>query len=287
MSHPVPRSRWRFVRRAIVVLAAAYVATTAAMLALEDRLLYHPLRADQRWDGPPPGVASEDVALHSSDGTPIDARWLPLPGAVGAVLVCHSRAGNLSHALKPHELAGWRELGFSVLVFDYPGFGRSGGRPTEAGCYAAADAACDWLTRPGGVPPEAVLLYGRSLGTAVAADLASRRLHRALVLVSPFTSIPDAAQVQFPLLPTGLARNRFDILAKVPRCGRPTLVVHGTRDGLVPFAHGERVFAAIPAPKRFRAVEGADHGDSVLAGFFPTLRAFLAETADATVNPVP
>jgi pimeloyl-ACP methyl ester carboxylesterase len=282
MSRDDPRPRWRFARRAAVVLAVAYLATSAALLAFEDRLLYHPVRADQRWDGPPPGYACEDVALVAAGGTRLDARWFPRPGATGAVLICHSRAGNLSFALKPHEIAGWQGCGFSVLVFDYPGYGRSEGRPTEGGCYAAADAAYDWLTRSRGVPPESVLLFGRSFGTAVAVDLAARRPHRALVLVSPFTSIPDAAQAQFPLLPTGLARNRCDTRAKVIRCEQPTLIVHGTRDRLVPFELGERVFEASRARKRLRAVEGADHGDAVLAGFFPALREFLAETADTS-----
>jgi fermentation-respiration switch protein FrsA (DUF1100 family) len=248
-------------------------------VALEDRLLFHPAPAARRWADPPAGFEVEDVAFQTADGTPLHGRWFPHRGAHGAVLVCHSRAGNLSLELSAEALAGWqREVGVSVFVFDYPGYGRSGGRPSEAGCYAAADAAYDWLTQR--VAPRDVLIFGRSLGSAVAIDLACRRPHRALVLVSPFTSIPAVVQRLYPVLPArALMRNRFDSAAKVGRCPRPLLVVHGTNDRLVPFALGQRLFAAANEPKRFIPVAGARHDDSVLAGFFPELRRFLAETA--------
>src|SRR5439155_1700348 len=113
------------------------------------------------------------------------------PDARGVVLVCHSRAGNLSHAVRPDDVRRWHdEVGLSVLVFDYPGYGHSGGRPSEAGCYAAAEAAYEWLTEAQGIPPGQLLLLGRSLGSAVAVELASRRPYRALVLISPLTSMP-------------------------------------------------------------------------------------------------
>jgi alpha-beta hydrolase superfamily lysophospholipase len=260
-------------------VALGYGLTLLVLAALEDRLLFHPAPAARRWAEPPPGFEVEDVTFQTADGTPLHGRWFPCSGARGAVLVCHSRAGNLSLELSAEHLAGWhREVGVSVFVFDYPGYGRSGGRPSEAGCYAAADAAYDSLTRR--VGPRDVLLFGRSLGSAVAVDLACRRPHRALVLVSPFTSIPAVVQRLYPVLPArALMRNRFDSAAKVGRCRRPLLVVHGTHDRLVPFAEGERLFAAANEPKRFLPVAGARHDDSVLTDFFPELGRFLAETA--------
>jgi fermentation-respiration switch protein FrsA (DUF1100 family) len=261
------------------VLALGYGGALVVLVALEDRLLFHPAPAARRWAGPPPGVAVQDVAFQAADGTRLHGRWFPCPDARGAVLVCHSRAGNLSLELSPDALSGWQhEVGVSVFVFDYPGYGRSEGRPSEAGCYAAADAAYDWLTRR--VAAQDVLIYGRSLGTAVAVDLAARRPHRALLLVSPFTSLPAVVQRLYPVLPARwLMRNRFDSAAKVGRCSRPVLMVHGTRDHLVPFAEGERLFEAANEPKRFVPVAGAPHGDPVLAGFFPEVRRFLADTA--------
>jgi hypothetical protein len=178
-------------------------------------------------------------------------------------------------------VADWqREIGVSVFIFDYPGYGRSEGSPSEAGCYAAADAAYEWLTESQHVSPGHVLLVGRSLGTAVAVDLAARKPHRALVLVSPVSSFPDAAQSHYPFLPARwLVHNRFDSLAKIGQCPGPVLIVHGTRDRTAPFAQGKRLFAAANEPKRFVARDGADHGDSVTTDFLPTLRRYLLETA--------
>jgi fermentation-respiration switch protein FrsA (DUF1100 family) len=256
-----------------------YGLTLLVLVALEDRLLFHPAPAARRWAAPPTGFEARDVAFRAADGTRLHGRWFPCPDARGAVLLCHSRAGNLSLELRAEALAGWqRAVGVSVFIFDYPGYGRSEGRPSEAGCYAAADAAYDWLTQR--VAARDVLICGRSLGTAVAVDLAARRPHRALVLVSPFTSLPAVVQRLYPVVPARLLmRNHFDSAAKVGRCSRPVLVVHGTCDHLVPFAEGERLFAAANEPKRFVPVAGARHDDSVLAGFFPEVRRFLAETA--------
>jgi uncharacterized protein len=265
--------------RCTLGVALTYAGVVLALLAFEDRIVFHPIRASQRWAEPPLGCAVQDLTLQTAGGIPIHARWFPRAGGRGAVLVCHSRAGNLSLALGPQALAGWqREIGVSLLIFDYPGYGRSEGRPTEAGCYEAAEAAYDWLTRDGGVPPEQVLIFGRSLGTAVAVHLASRHLHRALVLVSPPTSLPDVALGHFPFLPARqLMRNRFDSLSRIGLCHRPVFIVHGTNDHLVSFAQGERLFAAAHEPKRFLRVEGARHGDCLRAEFFPALGRFLAD----------
>ncbi len=268
--------------RLLRILALGYTALVLTLLVLEDRLIFNPKKAAERWVEPPSSCQFTDLELTTDDGTRIHARWFPCPEAHGAVLLCHSRAANLSLALMAHEVAEWqRETGLSLLIFDYPGYGRSEGLTSESGCYAAADAAYEWLTSVQEVAPRKVILLGRSLGTAVAVELASRRPHRALVLISPFTSMPDEAQALYPFLPAHLLmRNRFDSLARIRQCSRPVLFIHGTRDRMVPFALGKRLFDAANAPKRFFAVEGASHAGSVLEGFFPNLRSFLASLPD-------
>src|SRR5262249_8414909 len=140
--------RRKYLARIVIGALAIYVLVTLTFMALEDRLLYHPVRASERWIDPPAGCIFEEVELHTGDGTKIHGRWFPCEGANGAVLTCHSRAGNLSLALPPDQVQEWqREIGQSLLIFDYPGYGRSEGVPIEAGCYAAADAAYDWLTQ--------------------------------------------------------------------------------------------------------------------------------------------
>jgi hypothetical protein len=198
---PTCPSRWkRIALRGLVVVALGYCVALIVLVALEDQLLFHPAPSARRWAEPPAGVEVQDIAFKTPDGTRLHGWWFPCLGARGAVLVCHSRAGNLSLELSAEALAGWQgAVGVSVFVFDYPGYGRSEGRPSESGSYAAADAAYDWLVQR--VAARDVLIFGRSLGTAVAVDLASHRQHRALVLVSPFTSVPAVVQRLYPVLP--------------------------------------------------------------------------------------
>jgi hypothetical protein len=275
-------------RRFLIQVAAGacclYLLAIGILMTFEDRFVYHPVPAARRWSEPPSGFAALDVELVSADGTLISGRWFPRDGAAGAVLICHGQAGNLSLECGPRQLTGWLEnIGVSVFIFDYPGYGRSGGIPTECGCYAAAAAAFDWLTATQQVPPEQILVYGRSLGTGVAVDLASQRRHRALILVNPYTSLPDVAARGFGFWPAHLVmRNRFPSLAKIGLCFGPTLIVHGTDDNLIPFALGQELFEAARAPKRFLAVEGGRHSGGLPSAFFPTVRAFLGDVeADA------
>jgi fermentation-respiration switch protein FrsA (DUF1100 family) len=246
------------------------------LMFLENWLVFHPTTVSQDWREPP-NDRVRDVELHTPDGTRIHAWWCPVEGATGAVLYCHGNAGNLSH--RSGAVAGLQKLlDESVLIFDYPGYGRSGGKPSEAGCYAAADAAYDWLVTEQKIGPERILLYGGSLGGAVAVDLAARRPHRALLLVKTFTSAPEVAQRIYPWLPVRwIMRNRFDNLAKIGKCRRPVFIANGTADRLVPFDLGRRLFEAANEPKYFFPLDGADHNDPVPADLFPALRQFLAK----------
>jgi fermentation-respiration switch protein FrsA (DUF1100 family) len=216
--------------------------------------------------------------LTSTDGCALHGWWHPCERGEGAILICHGNAGNVSH--RGDDLLRWaREVNVSALVFDYPGFGKSEGSPTEAGCYAAAEAAYAWLMDRG-FSPERVLIYGESLGGGVAVELARRKEHRALVLVNTFTSMPDVAERLYPFLPIQpLMRNRFASLAKIGELKRPIFQAHGTADSLIPYAFAERLHAAAPEPKEFLSMPGNDHADPLSADFIPRLRAFLNATA--------
>lgn len=282
-----PLRSWKHrVVRLLGGVILCYLGVLLVLPFLENRLLYHPLPATEDWL-PPPNALVQDVELHTVHGTCIHAWWCPVkdwqPGQ-GAMLYCHGNAGNLSH--RGEAIALWQQaLGLSVLIFDYPGYGRSKGKPTEVTCYASADAAYDWLTRTMRLPPQSVLLYGDSLGGGVAVDLASRQPHRALILARTFTSIPDAAQSVYPWLPARwLVRNRFDNLEKIARCTRPVFIAHGTADRLIPFAQGRQLFEAAAEPKHFLAMAGLDHNDRLNAEFFSALRSFLSVAASITVE---
>ena len=249
------------------------------LLGLENRFVFAPTRAIQDWQPPPADLNIKDVELTSAGGTRIHAWWMTphhWQPADSALLYCHGNAGNLSH--RGEGLRRWRdEMHLAVLIFDYPGYGRSSGRPTEAGCYAAADAAYDFLTDKAKVPGDRIVLYGGSLGGAIATELATRRPHRALVLVSAFSSLADMARLILPWLPAAwFIRRRFNNLAKLPACHRPVFIAHGTADRVVPFSQGERLFAVANEPKMFFPMPGYDHNDTPPPAFYDALQQFLA-----------
>lgn len=264
--------RCRGLLRFGMVVAGCYLGVVIVFLFLENTLLFHPYRDTDYWNAPPnPKV--QDLELPSTDGTRLHAWWYPCDGAHGALLYCHGNAGNLSGRAKAIDNIV-QKLGVSVLIFDYPGFGRSEGKPSEAGCYTAGDAAYDWLSER--VPPANIILYGKSLGGGVAVELARRRPHRALVLVKTFTSVPNLAQELYPFLPCHwMVRNRFESINKITQCTRPVFVAHGDCDSLIPCSHGEKLFAAANEPKEFLYMSGCDHNDPLSSDCLPKLLQFL------------
>ncbi len=245
---------------------------------IERRLLFRPVSAARSWVEPPSALHAQDVFLPISKSVTIHAWWCVPDGWLpenGVVLYSHGNAGNLSH--RAEGVGRWLSLlGRAVLLYDYPGYGKSTGKPGEPGCYAAGEAGLEWISREAGVSPEQILLYGGSLGGAIAIELATRRPHRALVSVSAFTSVPDMAKKQYPWLPAGpFLRHRFDNLSKIGRCRGRVFLAHGTADRYVPFSMGERLFAAAPAPKRFFPMIDHDHYHSPGPDFYVELRRFL------------
>jgi fermentation-respiration switch protein FrsA (DUF1100 family) len=246
---------------------------------LERGLVFHPASAAESWS-PPVAPGTQDVNVTIGEGCPIHMWWLPpADPAAGAFLVAHGNGGNLSHR---GQLAAdlHRTTGAGVLLFDYPGYGRCGGEPTEAGCYAAAEAAYRWLTEGARVSSNRIILFGESLGGGPAVELAKHHDHRALVLLFTFTSLPAAAKYHYPWLPTKtLMRTRFDNLAKIGLCRRPIFIAHGTEDRVIPFSHGEALFTAANEPKDFLALDGAGHELELGQPFYRSLARFLAERA--------
>jgi fermentation-respiration switch protein FrsA (DUF1100 family) len=260
-----------FTRSFFTVLAAGVLGCTS----IENRLLYYPIDRTGR-PFAPSAAPLEDVELLTGDGTQIHAAWCPCTSARGALLYCHGNAGDLRvRAQAVQELS--EALEESVLIFDYPGYGYSNGEPSEAGCYAAATVAYDWLIHVKHLAPERILIYGESLGGGVAVDLASRRPHRALILVKTFTSIPDVAQDHFPWLPVrSLMTSRFDNLAKIGQCQQPLFIAQADCDRVIPFSLGKQLAAAAKPDVVFFRLHGQDHNDPIGSDFYTALRQFLA-----------
>ncbi|HVR69813.1 MAG TPA: alpha/beta hydrolase [Vicinamibacteria bacterium] len=225
-----------------------------------DALLYFPSR---RFDDAPArhGLAHEDALLRTADGESLHGWWFAARAAprLGHLVHFHGNAGNISHRLA--EAVALTAAGFDVLLFDYRGYGRSTGRPHEEGLYRDARAAVDWVARRPGVDPSRAFYLGESLGGAVALELALERPPRGLVLQSTFTGLRDMAREHYPLVPAFLVPDGYPSLRRIAQLRAPLLVIHGGRDEIVPFVHGQRLFAAAPEPKRFHPVTGAGHND--------------------------
>lgn len=241
---------------------AVYVAIAALMFISQSRQIYFPTRglvttpADH-------GMPFEDVSLLTDDGLALHAWFVPARETPrGVLLFLHGNAGNISHRIDSIRI--FHELGLSVLIVDYRGYGRSEGRPTEVGTYDDALAAWRYLREQREVPAEKIVVFGRSLGSAVAAWLAVRESAGAVILESAFTSAPDLGAELLPWLPIRwLLRFEYDTLAAVGSIDAPLLVVHSRDDEIVPFRHGMKVFDAASQPKMFLQIQGG-HNDGFL-----------------------
>jgi fermentation-respiration switch protein FrsA (DUF1100 family) len=226
------------------------------------------------------GIVAEEVFLETEDGVRIHAFYLPAPGATRAILYLHGNAGNASHRLPIGALLAG--LGAHVLLLDYRGYGRSEGRPDEPGVYADARAGLGHLTLQRGLPERRVVLFGSSLGGAVAVDLAQDRSLAGVVLESTWSTLADTAAKVFGPIARPFTRGRFDSLGKIGRLRSPLLSLHGDRDDIVPIALGRRLFDAAPEPKVFETLLGAGHNDTILVGgqaYLAHLQRFLDEVA--------
>lgn len=266
--------------RLLLIVCATALAATALLVLLERRFIFYPTREPAiTWQPPVPDVA--ECTFATADGLRLHGWWHPGwgdedPARRPVVLWCHGNAGNITH--RAENLLLLADHGLAVLLFDYRGYGRSEGRPSEDGLYLDAEAAYEYLVHQRGVEPERVVCFGRSLGAAVALHLALERPVAGLVMESPFASIPAMARRQMPFLPAWLlVRTQFDNLDRVRDLRVPLLVVHGAQDELVPLAQGRAVYDAAPGPKEFYLIEGAGHNDTYVVGgerYFLALRRF-------------
>ncbi|MFQ5449361.1 MAG: alpha/beta hydrolase [Nitrospinaceae bacterium] len=238
----------------------------AVLVGCEKKIIYHPLKYPEgTWKPGSFGIQVEDVFFQAEDGVRLHGWWVPSPGARAVLLWFHGNAGNLTHRLDNiHRLM---PLKLNVFIFDYRGYGKSEGDPDEPGLYLDSQAAYDVVVREKSAAPERLFLFGRSLGGVCAVEVASNNPAAGLILESVFTSTEDMARNLFPLFPLGWAiKSKFDALSRIPEVTLPKLFLHGTRDEIVPFRLGKKLYEAAASPKEFYAIEGASHNDTYIAG---------------------
>lgn len=249
----------------LVIAAGAYALFCLYLFFMQGRLLFYPNLPSREVASTPAriGLDFEQAAIITSDGIRLAGWFVPAPQARGVLLFFHGNAGNISHRLD--SLAIFYRLGLSVLIFDYRGYGESGGRISEQGMYLDAEAAWRYLTETKGIAPEEIVLFGRSMGGAVAAQLATGTRPAGLILESVFSSVPEMAAGYYPFFPVRLlAIYRYDVGKAVRRIACPLLVIHSRDDEIIPFAQGRKVYDAAPEPKKFLAIHGG-HNEGFLA----------------------
>jgi pimeloyl-ACP methyl ester carboxylesterase len=269
----------RVVVNILIAAASTYGLLLLLIFLFQARLIYFPnvgreLAATPR----DAGLDYEDVQLRSADNVVLNGWWVPTRDARGAVLILHGNAGNISHRIG--YLTLFNRLHYATLLIDYRGYGKSGGSPSEEGTYRDAEAAWLHLVETRKVNARDIVIVGESLGGAVATWLAAKYAPRALIIASAFTSVPDLGAQIYPWLPVRLlARIRYDNLDRIAKIAAPVLVAHSRDDEIVPFAHGEALFAAAREPKQFLAMRGG-HNDALLFArdeWAAAVAAFLAQ----------
>jgi uncharacterized protein len=269
----VHQSVARRILRGDCVLLAVYLLIVLFMMIREESFLYFPTKyPDGDWN--PPGLVFEDAWFDAADGTHLHGWFVPVENPRAVVLFAHGNAGNLSH--RADLLVQLQRMGVAVLAFDYRGYGRSSGTPTESGVIADGRAARAWLAKRAGISESDVVLMGESLGGAVATALAAEAPARGLVLESTFSSAPEVAAFHYPWLPVKLMRTKFDSAAAVTKYRGPLLQVHGDADSIVPIGLGRKLFDAANDPKHFVTIAGGDHNDPRTVQFYQELDQFLA-----------
>jgi len=262
----------------ILVVAACYGLLVVVVYFMQGRMLYLAEVPGRALTMTPTdaGMDYEDVSIETTDGVTLHG-WFIAGRSSQVLLFFHGNAGNISHRLD--SISQFSDLGLSVLIIDYRGYGQSEGRTTEKGIYRDADAAWRHLTEERGVVASDIVVFGRSLGASVASRLAMEHQPLALILESSFTSVPDVAQDIYPWLPvrwlSRLSHATRDYVRDV-QC--PVLVIHSRDDEIIPFRHGEEIYASANEPRTLLAIHGT-HNDAFLRdarAYIEGLRTFLS-----------
>ncbi len=261
----------------VIIIAGAYIVFVGFLFIFQSHYIYYPERVLSADPGDI-GLNFESVSFETMDGVKLSGWFVPSESARGVILFCHGNAGNISHRLESIQI--FHQLGLDVFIFDYRGYGQSEGKPTEQGTYKDAEAAWQYLIKERQVNPNEVIVFGRSLGGAVAAWLAQSHIPGALILESTFTSLPDIAGTLYPYIPVRLLlRFHYNTAEYLDRVNCPVLIVHSCDDEIMPFNHGRRLFEMAKKPKKFLEIAGTHNEGFITSGkrYEEGLNAFISE----------
>jgi fermentation-respiration switch protein FrsA (DUF1100 family) len=252
----------------IVILAAGIYGILCLFLFFtQAKLLYYPNIPSRKLTARPTdiGLDYESVSVTASDGTTIHGWYVASQPEKGTLLFFHGYAGNISHRLD--SIGIFHDLGFSTFIIDYRGYGQSQGTISESGTYLDAEAAWDYLTRTRKIPAGQIIVFGRSLGAAVAAHIASEYQPGALILESAFTSVPDMAARLYPIFPVRvLSRFLYDTKKMLRSVSCPVLIIHSPDDEIIPFENGLQLYESARQPRELLRIRGGHNEGFLVSG---------------------
>ena len=262
---------------------------SAYLYVMQASMIYFPDMPGRNLVATPQGIGLEfeEVRLDTADGIRIHGWFGPASrrhrsGKPATVLFFHGNAGNISQRLDSIRL--FHDLNLNVFIIDYRGYGLSTGKPDEAGTYEDAETAWQYLTRSRGIAPDAIIVFGRSLGGAIAAWLASHHQPAALIVESSFVSVSSMARRLYPFLPVRLlSRFGYNTRDHVKSVTCPVLVAHSPDDEIIPYQEGRDIFAAAPEPRYFLQMQGGHNDGFIVSGarYVDGLRTFI----DSSLQP--
>ncbi len=235
------------------------------------------------------GLEYDDVTFHTEDGLKLNGWFIPgktkslTADNLFTLLWFHGNAGNISHRLENIKML-YDRVPVNIFIFDYRQYGKSEGKVSEHGTYIDARAALKYLQSRKDINHERIIIFGRSVGSAVAVDLAVKGKCCALILETPFTSMKDLAKSLYPFLPIGyILQTKYDSISKIRDIKVPVLILHGDKDELAPFEQGRKLYETANEPKEFYTIQGATHNDTYIVGgeeYFDVIRRFVDKLED-------
>jgi fermentation-respiration switch protein FrsA (DUF1100 family) len=252
------------IMNAVIVLLVFYLAFLITIYFVQDRMIYFPERKILITPKDI-GLEYEEVSLQTKDNVTIAGWYIPAENETGIILFCHGNAGNISHRLE--SISIFHKLGLSVLIFDYRGYGNSQGNPSERGTYLDAEAAWNHLIEVKKKSPDRIIIFGRSLGAAIAADIALRHRPAGLILESSFLSVPEMGKKYYPWIPVRLlSKYDYSIIDKIQSISCPKLIIHSPDDEIVPFEHGNSIYEKAHQPKEILEIKGGHNEGFLISG---------------------
>jgi fermentation-respiration switch protein FrsA (DUF1100 family) len=262
----------RLIKISLITCLLIYLSLSALLYSNQRSIMYHPQKQVHELSYYNLG-STEEITFTTKDGIKLQAWYRPPDNKQSMVIFLHGNAGNLEH--RTDKLKQLAKMGYGFVIPAWRSFGKSEGSPSMAGLYLDAEAAIDFVQTKG-YKIEETILIGESLGTGIATEMATRHRFKGLFLITPYISIAKRAKELYPFMFAGyFTKDNFTVLNKIDKINQPLLIIHGTKDNIVPYDHAEKIFAKAVEPKKFITYIDAGHSDYDMVDAFTQMQLFF------------